>query len=1470
MKKRILAALLAVCLLASLFPVATTAAEQAQVAVADRAASDYLDLYVKDGLIVLFDAGTASTDTIDLAAGTWTGMTVSNGALVKNEAYQATLGGGAYHAESNPTGWRSENGALVWREPDSMSANRYLRFDPSWLPDVFEVEVLFAPYLRDYYTDRQENITATKISEDTEKGTVTYLLNRSTGWNSADLAHAKWTISLSGTAAASLALEKGGWGTSEAHATAKGYTNSSNNWVAQEITWGTHTFDANGKLTVVAGSRGTYATITLPASVKIESVTAWVGGNENGYDQAFVIGNLYGYTWTNLQASNTWGNGFGMTRWTVANGSWNVGAPANQDGGSGFLIKNRADAYNLKTYNDQIALMSVVNDGTRYTLTHGSDTVLDQALTGTPSKNGADFKILHQLPGAAYGMRLYDRPLSAEQKLQNAFADLAGRYDLDVSGMSLDRLSEYGHIYSYFTATYALEGEDAGVMQDELDAMLENIATYNTLYITHGLVGLYTAFGGDASVNLSAGTWIDKISGRVATISGGSLLSRDTQGGVTTGAWSSATWQERRGLIGISLPDEYAELPTFTADVSARFFSVADGAATSYHSARTSIRFDIWGVTAFVNETGDNSHHFRGVLSKDSWGTHNGHWRDGYHTGFSKDGTSSATYVATNMTYANNAPVWLTVVKETRTDGVYFGATYNGAAFGGRTLTETAYTAISSKTGETGVGRFSVLNGNPGTVYAIRVYDRALSESERLHNHGVDLLAYFKVDISSLSAEDPYAYSRMLCEIARYDYDTVTRDSLQAIVDDYAPAPMNGYDELYVQDGLVALYTAFDPSDPSLVTDAVGNVTEWKNKVFGAKATVTGAFRPNLDGDGGFGIAQQSMAEWKAGHAFGVSFSSVYADLEDFTVENIVRYRPHTDLHPSSTDGQFDQNAVSIRYDVIAGLIWNTATTGKYRFHIRTLLTNGGWGNNSTNGTNGLRLDGGTGYCGNGYDLSENRLINHSFYKDNDGQSVFFRIAIDGQTTQNAGNFANEGKITVSQYNTIRKTSGATTPSFSTLNGSSGSLYAVRVYDRMLTEAEQAQNHAVDLIAYFNIDPALYPTDPLKQAWIAEALQGISLSEATADIVRAVLESELATVSFYKADGSLVSTGAYLVGSTLLLPEALDGETVVRWNGTTLPGTAIVISADIAFTATAACASHQFGASAVTREPTHTAVGEAHRVCSKCGTVKIEVLPALAGHEYGIWEKHDAIRHKHLCSCGEIEYAPHAYDNGRIVIAPTTDSVGLKRFLCVDCGHAYEEDIPALSASESAFTLALSSAEGKRGDTVTVTVSAQSNPGFAYMLLTLSYDTEVLTLMGVEANGSALTLGHAGNAISLDAARDYTEDGTLFTLTFRVAEDAAGGDSTVSLTVSQCFNEDTATVAAQAAEGKVSVSTVLYGDANGDDIVDGKDVIALRQYLVGNGEIEDGADANGDGLVDGKDVILLRQYLVGAAELPTA
>ncbi len=62
-------------------------------------------------------------------------------------------------------------------------------------------------------------------------------------------------------------------------------------------------------------------------------------------------------------------------------------------------------------------------------------------------------------------------------------------------------------------------------------------------------------------------------------------------------------------------------------------------------------------------------------------------------------------------------------------------------------------------------------------------------------------------------------------------------------------------------------------------------------------------------------------------------------------------------------------------------------------------------------------------------------------------------------------------------------------------------------------------------------------------------------------------------------------------------------------------------------------------------------------------------------------------------------------------------------------------------------------------------------------------------------------------------------------------------------------------------EGKI-------GDVNCDDLIDMKDVLLLRKYLVGIDKIDKlkTADCNGDGEVDMKDVLTLRKYLAGYIE----
>ena len=64
-------------------------------------------------------------------------------------------------------------------------------------------------------------------------------------------------------------------------------------------------------------------------------------------------------------------------------------------------------------------------------------------------------------------------------------------------------------------------------------------------------------------------------------------------------------------------------------------------------------------------------------------------------------------------------------------------------------------------------------------------------------------------------------------------------------------------------------------------------------------------------------------------------------------------------------------------------------------------------------------------------------------------------------------------------------------------------------------------------------------------------------------------------------------------------------------------------------------------------------------------------------------------------------------------------------------------------------------------------------------------------------------------------------------------------------------------------------TTIVYGDANGDGEVNGKDLLMLRRYMANYDDesktstinVQAGADANGDGEVNGKDLLMLRRYM---------
>ena len=145
-----------------------------------------------------------------------------------------------------------------------------------------------------------------------------------------------------------------------------------------------------------------------------------------------------------------------------------------------------------------------------------------------------------------------------------------------------------------------------------------------------------------------------------------------------------------------------------------------------------------------------------------------------------------------------------------------------------------------------------------------------------------------------------------------------------------------------------------------------------------------------------------------------------------------------------------------------------------------------------------------------------------------------------------------------------------------------------------------------------------------------------------------------------------------------------------------------------------------------------------------------------------------------------------------------------------------------LSASAAGNgSMSMSSASGNRGDTVTLSVNLNSNPGLVTMTIKVSYDTSVLELINVSDPG--LLVGSHLNTnygspytiswVDFAATTNNTKTGTIATFTFKIKDNAAIGDSTVSLQFVDSYDTDYNENSFSASSGRVTVvCNHSYGD----------------------------------------------------------
>ncbi len=197
-----------------------------------------------------------------------------------------------------------------------------------------------------------------------------------------------------------------------------------------------------------------------------------------------------------------------------------------------------------------------------------------------------------------------------------------------------------------------------------------------------------------------------------------------------------------------------------------------------------------------------------------------------------------------------------------------------------------------------------------------------------------------------------------------------------------------------------------------------------------------------------------------------------------------------------------------------------------------------------------------------------------------------------------------------------------------------------------------------------------------------------------------------------------------------------------------------------------------------------------------------------------------------------------------------------------------------VSADEAAAAFVVDGASASAGETVSVAVRIQNNPGIVGLRVAVGYDASVLTPTAmVEQDLTGVSFGPlTANPLSIlwvDAIHpNVTDDCAVALLTFQVAEDAAAGTYPLTLSIvdeNDMFDEQMNVIAFDTIDGAITVVDYTIGDVNSDGKINVRDLGMLQQYLNGWDVVINNAaaDVTGDGKLNVRDLGILQQYLNG-------
>lgn len=333
--------------------------------------------------------------------------------------------------------------------------------------------------------------------------------------------------------------------------------------------------------------------------------------------------------------------------------------------------------------------------------------------------------------------------------------------------------------------------------------------------------------------------------------------------------------------------------------------------------------------------------------------------------------------------------------------------------------------------------------------------------------------------------------------------------------------------------------------------------------------------------------------------------------------------------------------------------------------------------------------------------------------------------------------------------------------------------------------------------------------------------------------------------------------------------------------------------------------SHISDKGTVTKEPNCTQPGEKAFKCTKCGAViKTEIVPA-KGHTWGDWKliKEATVTEKGLerrtCTvCGTTEDRDVIADTVTVKFDPVGGQSNITSLKILKGGKLAELPIATRGGFEFKgwFTdraggiavttdtvfntdttvyaqwtpsvtpeMSVEVVKAAPGEDVELAVNVSNNPGVAGLVIDVEYNHERLKFNGV-ANADTNGWTVVRDRLVWAEAENYSDNGTLLKLKFTVLDTEEDGFVGVAIKVSEACDYLTNDLFFKTNAGGVNIVVRVPGDANGDGIVNIKDVVLLKRYI-GNDEtaiiIEKNMDVNADGQISVKDAVIIKRVIGG-------